>query len=469
MADLCRGLTGNTRKKYPGMLTVFCPVNRRMATPSPPKTAISREKAKVALESLSRARNSPPAMNYRYSRGCLLVGALLLAAPSIGCSRGKGGNRASADAPVGSPKLELPVKLHDFGKVTEGEKLVHVFEVKNTGSLPLTIDRVTTSCGCTSAVAKTKEIAPGGTGEIEVTFDTSARPGANRKSVTIFSNDSSTPRPQLEIAASVESLLALEPFFVRLNPEYGEEQIRESWLTGKLVDQAKLEVTKQDDDKDVSVELAEKSEGDKKIRGLRFKLKGKKVGYGSGRVTVSTGMEKPSQLILRYSWVVKGNVRLLPAQLYFDDKRPEAKERLLRVSSSKAGFKLKEVKVEAGPFKAKIEKSASASAAGSAGSPSTEQTYDVKVTMQEGTLPKPDASGELGKLILLSNDPLEPKKEVSLRLALGRPRGPMLGPNAAGLGVPPGGPPQPVLPPQPKGQSSQPAPQQPPPQQPPPT
>lgn len=385
-----------------------------------------------------------PAMNYRFLKRCLLGAALVLVTTSVGCSKKKGGDKATADAAASTPKIEVPSKLHDFGTATEGEKLQHVFEVKNSGTGPLVIDRVTTSCGCTAAVAKTKEIAPGGTGQIDVTFDTSARRGANRKSITIISNDPSSPRTQLEVAVNVESLLAFEPFFVRLNPEYGEEQVRETWLVGKLVDQAKISISEQNDDKDVSVELAEKTEGDKKISGLRFKLKGKKVGYGSGRVTVTTGIEKPNQLVLRYSWNVKGNIRVLPTQLYFDDKRPEARERMLKVSSSKPNFKLREAKIESGPFKANIEKAAAA--AGAAGSSGTASTIDVKVTMQEGATPKPNPTGEIGKLVLLSNDPLEPKKEVSLRLAVGRPvgpRGPMRGP--PGMGGPdmmggPGGP-----------------------------
>ena len=389
-------------------------------------------------------------MNFRSLRGCLLLGALTCVALTNGCSRGKSGNQAAADAATNAPKIEVATKLHDFGTSTEGEKLTHAFEVKNTGAATLVIDRVTTSCGCTAAVVKSKEIAPGGTGQIEVTFDTSARRGANRKSITINSNDPANPRTQLEVAVNVESLLAFEPFFVRLNPEFGEEQVREAWLVGKLIDQAKLSITEQNDDKEVSVELAEKTEGDKKVTGLRFKLKGKKVGYGSGRVTIATGIEKPNQLVLRYSWNVKGNVRVLPAQLYFDDKRPEAKERLLKVSSGKPNFKLRDVRIESGPFKAKIEKS-TPQPAGVAGGVSVEPSFDVKVALQDGAAPKPDASGEIGKLILVSNDPLEPKKEVSLRLAVARPigpRGPMQGPMPGGPGRPfgPGDPPVPPPP-----------------------
>lgn len=372
-------------------------------------------------------------MNNRIWRGCLLIGALSLIAFSSGCSRSKDSNKATAGAAASAPKLELPSKSHDFGTATEGEKLTHVFQIKNAGKGNLVLDRVTTSCGCTTAVIKTKEIPAGGTGEIEVTFDTTARRGANRKSVTVLSNDPTTPRAQLEVAVNVESLLAFDPFFVRLTPEYGEEQVREAWLVGKLIDQAKIAISEQGDDKEVAIELTEKTEGDKKIPGLRFKLKGKKVGYGSGRVVVTTGIEKPNQLVLRYSWNVKGNLKVLPAQLYFDDKRPGPKERTVKVSSSKADFKLKDVQVQSGPFKATLQKP-------DAGADAANQ--EIRVTMQEGATPKADASGEIGKLVIVSNDPLEPKKEISLRLASGRP----IGPKGAMPGMGPGGPGMPDMP-----------------------
>ncbi|MGC4069183.1 MAG: DUF1573 domain-containing protein [Polyangiaceae bacterium] len=383
-------------------------------------------------------------MNYRNWRGCVLVAALSALSLTAGCSRGKSGNKATADAAAAAPKIEVPTKLHDFGTATEGDKLTHVFQIKNTGAGNLVLDRVTTSCGCTNAVIKTKEIPAGGTGEIEVTFDTTARRGPNRKSITVLSNDPNSPRTQMEVAVNVESLLAFDPFFVRLTPEYGEEQVREAWLVGKLVDQAKIAISEQSDDKEVTVERAEKTEGDKKLQGLRFKLKGKKVGYGSGRIVVTTGLEKPNQIVLRYSWNVKGNLRVLPAQLYFDDKRPGPKERTLRVSSSKNDFKLKDVQVQSGPFKAVLEKP-------DAGG--TEAAYEVKVTMQEGAAPKSDPTGEVGKLVIISNDPLEPKKEVSLRIPNGRsmgprpgmpgmmPPGPAGGPLQRGPGEPPPPPP----------------------------
>jgi hypothetical protein len=79
---------------------------------------------------------------------------------------------------------------HDFGKVTEGEKVACIFTFKNSGKGPLVISSVTTSCGCTVPKYETKPIAPEGTGLVEVVFDSSGRNGLQTKTITVKSNAS---------------------------------------------------------------------------------------------------------------------------------------------------------------------------------------------------------------------------------------------------------------------------------------
>ncbi len=46
---------------------------------------------------------------------------------------------------VKGPRIEAREVQHDFGKVVQGTTVSHVFEVRNTGSEPLVIDRVVPS------------------------------------------------------------------------------------------------------------------------------------------------------------------------------------------------------------------------------------------------------------------------------------------------------------------------------------
>jgi hypothetical protein len=367
-------------------------------------------------------------LTHRYNPIGLSVLVVALLMGGIGCGKGKKKEAPSAEV-ASPPKLEIVEKMHDFGNATEGEKLTYVFKVKNTGTGPLLIDRVTTSCGCTAAVLKNKEVLPGGEGQIEVTFDTNRRGGENHKTITVMSNDPTTPRAELEIRANVETLLALDPGFIRLNPEIGKQQVMESWLTGKLKEQAKLKILETTGDSEISVELADKkTENGSSLQGLRFKVTGKKVGFGNGNITLETGVPKPDKLQIGFHWTVAGNLQVVPAQLYFSAKMGPASERIIRVSSRKTDFKLREARVVTGPFTAKIFTSDAGVG------------YEVRVALKKDIESSPTAVAEIGKLELISNDSLEPKKEIPLRLA------PQFSPPGM-HGAPGSGPQRPMVPP----------------------
>ena len=77
---------------------------------------------------------------------------------------------------------------HDFGQVREGEKVVQVYEVLNTGKEDLVIQSVRPSCGCTTSKYDKKPIRPGKEGSIEVVFNTKGRIGNQHKTVLVVTN-----------------------------------------------------------------------------------------------------------------------------------------------------------------------------------------------------------------------------------------------------------------------------------------
>jgi hypothetical protein len=76
----------------------------------------------------------------------------------------------------------------DFGKITEGQTLEVSFRFKNTGTKPLVISRVTAQCGCTVPETPQKPYAPGETGEIKASFNSTGKTGANTKEVYMLAN-----------------------------------------------------------------------------------------------------------------------------------------------------------------------------------------------------------------------------------------------------------------------------------------
>ena len=76
----------------------------------------------------------------------------------------------------------------DYGIIDQGEKATHVYKFKNTGNEPLIISNAKGSCGCTVPSWPKEPIPVGGTGEIEVSFDSKGKKGKQSKRVTITAN-----------------------------------------------------------------------------------------------------------------------------------------------------------------------------------------------------------------------------------------------------------------------------------------
>ncbi len=93
-------------------------------------------------------------------------------------------------------------ELHDFGRLTQGQKVHHEFVITNTGNKDLLIEQVVAKCGCSIVAFPKEPIAPGTTAKIKVTLDTSQLEGKQVKSVTVVAN--SFPRSKrLVVTAEV--------------------------------------------------------------------------------------------------------------------------------------------------------------------------------------------------------------------------------------------------------------------------
>ena len=101
-------------------------------------------------------------------------------------------------------KIEFTSDTVDYGEIEKGSDGVRVFEFKNTGTAPLLISKVSSSCGCTIPKKPEGPIMPGESGEIQVKYDTN-RPGPIRKAITVLSN-ADTPTKILKIKGNVKSV-----------------------------------------------------------------------------------------------------------------------------------------------------------------------------------------------------------------------------------------------------------------------
>jgi hypothetical protein len=77
---------------------------------------------------------------------------------------------------------------HDFGTINEGDKVEHVYKFTNTGTADLVISNVKASCGCTVPSYTEAPVKPGQSGEVKATFDSTGKPGAQQKTITVTLN-----------------------------------------------------------------------------------------------------------------------------------------------------------------------------------------------------------------------------------------------------------------------------------------
>ena len=99
-------------------------------------------------------------------------------------------------------EITFESEVVDYGTIEKGDDGVREFKFTNTGSSPLFITQVRSSCGCTIPKKPTDSIMPGVEEVIEVKYDTN-RVGPIRKTITVSSN-AVTPVVALQIKGTVE-------------------------------------------------------------------------------------------------------------------------------------------------------------------------------------------------------------------------------------------------------------------------
>jgi hypothetical protein len=133
---------------------------------------------------------------------------------------------------MASPQIVTKTPAFHFGTIAEGDKVEHIFTFTNQGDTPLLIDRVRSTCGCTGTLLSRKEIPPGKSGEVKITFNSSGMRGAVVKWIYIYSNDPANPKSKLQINGIVNPEIAIIPDKLRVTGMIpGEEREVQITLT----------------------------------------------------------------------------------------------------------------------------------------------------------------------------------------------------------------------------------------------
>lgn len=157
----------------------------------------------------------------------------------LGLSTAMVGAQTAAPAPnSGSnagPKIVFQSPVQDFGRVSSGQELVHTFYFTNTGGAPLTLSAVQPSCGCTTAGEWSRQVAPGGTGQIPMKFSTANFNGPVVKTVNVTCNDQQQPVVHLQLRATIWKPVDIVPTYAVLNVMPDSTGTTASvWITNNL-------------------------------------------------------------------------------------------------------------------------------------------------------------------------------------------------------------------------------------------
>ncbi len=94
----------------------------------------------------------------------------------------------SAQRQQNTSALQFVEKEWDFGRIEEAAGPVsHTFTFKNTSAQPVVIERVVTSCGCTTPQYSRQPVRPNSESTITITYDPDGRPGRFSREVSIIS------------------------------------------------------------------------------------------------------------------------------------------------------------------------------------------------------------------------------------------------------------------------------------------
>lgn len=100
----------------------------------------------------------------------------------------------------------------EFHRAPEDKQLEATFAFRNSGTAPVTIKSVKSSCGCTTTKLAKTTYAPGEKGELTARFTFGQRKGGQRKMITVTTADGA--RQELNLVVYIEPTLTVSPALV---------------------------------------------------------------------------------------------------------------------------------------------------------------------------------------------------------------------------------------------------------------
>jgi hypothetical protein len=121
------------------------------------------------------------------------------------------GQRSPTAPHTPRPKVLIDTERYDFGVMDSRARGRHDFTLTNAGDAPLTLSESGTSCKCTVANLKTKEIPPGRSAKVTLEWTAGDHLGEYHQTATIRTNDPLRRQIRLTVAGKITTVFQIIP------------------------------------------------------------------------------------------------------------------------------------------------------------------------------------------------------------------------------------------------------------------
>lgn len=263
-----------------------------------------------------------------------------------------------------APKIVAEPATLELGRMLDDKSVHGTINLRNDGDADLVISGATSTCGCTiptfagskmdtdkkQAATTTVTLKPGETTAVDVEFHPAGKHGDQTQKVTIKSNDPARRELVVDVKATVQPIVQIDPAIVNFGEiERNESKTVVATITGRTPDFAIPMVTTGSEFITAKVlDTTDKEVDGVKTREVRvqFTLAAAKAMSIAGSATVRTTDPRRRILSLPMQGTVLGDLALDPAKLTVGLASPgDAVQKSIRIRSrSGKPFKILDVK-----------------------------------------------------------------------------------------------------------------------------
>ena len=244
------------------------------------------------------------------------------------------------------PHLQLSSEEWDFGMKWYGEPCATEITITNTGASPLKILKIRSSCGCTALKPKRKELLPGESDTMSLTYNTKKNKEQVSQTVTLETNDPERPRVSIKVKGIVKKVYEAKPIdritFGRISRDEVASQTVE--LRNNMENPVPLKLKQSDTALPFEVALVEVEAG--KVYKLTVTTKPPlELGSNSANIELETGLEKFPSITIPASAYIAPQVFVRPSRLFVSPQITQSFQRTVRVHYQTATpVQIKEIK-----------------------------------------------------------------------------------------------------------------------------